>query len=130
MPENEVSSLADAIKGLETSVMVSGDPLILEVRRSHVVKDAMKEARKSKFKPTKFTKVSSKVSYCVISNVILLPHMHLKVRFIGEGAVDYGGPRREFFRLLALKAGDEFFEGPPTKKFFALNVPAIQVSVT
>ena len=52
------------------------------------------------------------------------------MRFVGEGAVDYGGPRREFFRLLALKAGDVFFEGTPTKKFFALNVPAIQVSVT
>ena len=72
MPENEVSSLADVIKALETSVMVSGDTLILEVRRSHVVKDAMKEARKSKFKPTKLTKVSSKVSCCVISNVIFL----------------------------------------------------------
>ena len=93
MPENEVSSLADAIKALETSVMVSGDPLILEVRRSHVVKDAMKEVQKSKFKPTKFTKVSSKVSYCVISNVILLPLMHQKVRFVGEGAVDHGGRR-------------------------------------
>ena len=39
------------------------------------------------------------------------------MRFVGEGAVDYGGPRREFFCLLALKAGDVFFEGTPTKSF-------------
>ena len=46
-----------------------------------------------------------------------------KVRFVGEGAVDQGGPRREFFRLLAINARDVFLQG----KFFATNVPAIQV---
>ena len=29
--------------------------------------------------------------------------------FVGEGAVDYGGPKKEFFRLLALEAAESFF---------------------
>ena len=49
----------------------------------------------------------------------------VKVRFIGEGAVDQGGPRREFFRLLAINARDVFLQG----KFFATNVSAVQVRV-
>ena len=53
----------------------------------------MKEARKSKFDPTK----QAKASYNV---VLLLKYIDLdvsiQVRFIGKGAVDHGGPRREF----------------------------------
>ena len=30
----------------------------------------------------------------------------VQVTFVGEGAVDAGGPRREFFRLLASSAAD------------------------
>ena len=35
-----------------------------------------------------------------------------------EGAIDSGGPRREFFRLLALKASECYFEGNEGAKFF------------
>ena len=48
---------------------------------------------------------------------------------MGEGAIDRGGPRREFFRLLALKASEEFFQGKPGSKFFANNVVALQVYI-
>lgn len=50
-----------------------------------------------------------------------------KVRFVGEGAVDYGGPRREFFRLLGTEAQRTFFVGSHAYKFFDSNVSAIQV---
>jgi hypothetical protein len=50
------------------------------------------------------------------------------VRFSFEAAVDLGGPRREFFRLLALKAGETMFIGD-RHKFFNTNVRAIQVSI-
>ena len=53
-----------------------------------------------------------------------------QVRFVGEGAVDHGGPRREFFRLLAINAKERMFMGPPTRKFFATDVAAIQVNLT
>ena len=47
---------------------------------------------------------------------------------VGEGAIDYGGPRREFFRLLALNAKDTLFMGASDRKFFGNNVSATQVT--
>ena len=46
---------------------------------------------------------------------------------MGEGAVDCGGPRREFFRLFAIKAQQKYFVGVPTQKFFSSDVCALQV---
>ena len=34
-------------------MIVGGDPTIVEIRCTHIVKDAMKEARKAKFQPNK-----------------------------------------------------------------------------
>ena len=51
----------------------------------------------------------------------------LQVSFVGEGAIDCGGPRREFFRLVALEAKDRFFTGG-LKKFFLCDMMAIQVN--
>lgn len=47
---------------------------------------------------------------------------------MGEGAIDHGGPHREFFRLLAMEASEHYFQGPPGCKFFTNNVVALQVS--
>ncbi len=55
---------------------------------------------------------------------VLLP----QVTFVGEGAVDSGGPRREFFRLLASEASNTLFIGNVTAKFFVMNAQALQVS--
>ena len=47
---------------------------------------------------------------------------------MGEGAVDVGGPRREFYRLLASQASDsDLFTGREGRKFFACNILSIQV---
>ena len=35
--------------------------------------------------------------------------MVFQVNFVGEGSVDTGGPRREFFRLLAEEAKSAYF---------------------
>ena len=43
--------------------------------------------------------------------------------------MDQGGPRREFFRLLALGAADRYFIGKDTMKFMDTNVTALQVHV-
>ncbi|KAL5457471.1 hypothetical protein EMCRGX_G034735 [Ephydatia muelleri] len=48
----------------------------------------------------------------------------LKVTFFGESSIDDGGPRREFFRLLVLQAGESLLRGDNIK-FFSLNVPAL-----
>ena len=37
--------------------------------------------------------------------------------FVGEGAVDSGGPRREFFRILGMEGARRLFVGNDTKKF-------------
>ena len=48
---------------------------------------------------------------------------------MGEGAIDHGGPRREFFRLFAAKTAETYFSGG-TKAYFTCNVPALQVKHT
>ena len=85
--------------------------------------DALKEATKAKFKPTKLVKVSRGL-FWGNSNVT---SPSFQVRFVGKGAIDLEEPRREFFRLLTIKAIDVLFRGPQNKKLFDTNVPAIQV---
>ncbi len=43
--------------------------------------------------------------------------------------MDYGGPRREFFRLLVLEAAESLFVGVSTSKFFCMNATALQASL-
>ncbi|KAL5475336.1 hypothetical protein EMCRGX_G025133 [Ephydatia muelleri] len=50
--------------------------------------------------------------------------MSYQVTFFGESSIDDGGPRREFFRLLVLQAGESLLRGDNIK-FFSLNVPAL-----
>ena len=53
-----------------------------------------------------------------------------QVQFVGEGAVDTGGPRREFFRLLAEHARESvyFQHGEEAEgSFFACNTSGYRV---
>ena len=45
--------------------------------------------------------------------------MSHQVTFFGESSIDDGGPRREFFRLLVLQAGESLLRGDNIK-FFSL----------
>lgn len=58
--EDCIVTLADAIRVLAKSVL-EDQTVVLEVRRMFVVKDALKEARKAKFCPTKLAKVIMKL---------------------------------------------------------------------
>ena len=54
----------------------------------------------------------------------------MQVSFVGEGAVDDGGPRREFFHLFAEECrNSQFFvhATDDTGSFFACNTSAYQV---
>ena len=52
--------MQDAIKVMQQSLMQSvNDHLRLDVRRAYIVSDSLKEARKEKFNPHKFVKVST-----------------------------------------------------------------------
>ena len=74
---------------------------------------------------------------CSLIHLILVCYLELvskhnlflcwQITFVGEGAVDLGGPRREFFRLLACEAAESpYFCGGILGKFFACNVPAVK----
>ena len=47
--------------------------------------------------------------------------------FVGEGGIDYGGPRREFFRLFAHETAASYFIGPEDAKYMQSNCTALQV---
>ena len=66
----------------------------VNVRRNFLLVDATKQFNRESFDVTKL----------------------LRVSFIGESAIDTGGPRREFFRLLsiALFSTSNLFEGYPS----------------
>jgi len=53
---------------------------------------------------------------------------YVQVIFVGEGGIDHGGPRREFFRLLAISFGNELMIGD-TSKFMRPDVTALQVGM-
>ena len=51
-------TLKDAIKHMQHKLMGNMEQrLVLEVRRSHIVKDSLKEAKKERFDVKKFLKV-------------------------------------------------------------------------
>lgn len=55
----------------------------------------------------------------------------MRVTFIGEPAVDEGGPRREFFTLALGKMVEDraLFSGPPNCKVFVHNVQGIRNNI-
>ena len=58
----------------------------------------------------------------------VFPILYLcKVNFIGEGGIDHGGPRREFFLILAHEAAVSYMRGGDGDKYMAPNVTALQV---
>lgn len=49
--------------------------------------------------------------------------------FVGEGGIDHGGPRREFFRMLADEAARTYMIGRDHAKYMDANVTALQVHI-
>ena len=58
-----------------------------------------------------------------------LNHMVLQVTFVGEGAIDQGGPKREFFRLFAEQACTYFRGDDKRPKFLRNDILAVQVFI-
>ncbi|XP_076142999.1 G2/M phase-specific E3 ubiquitin-protein ligase-like [Alosa pseudoharengus] len=76
------------------------------VRRKSVLKDALTLCKKSYFSWKR------------------TPH----VEFIGEEAADFGGPMKEFFRLLMMDVASTYgvFEGPQDKLLFTYDLSALE----
>ena len=75
------------------------------IRRNHIWKDAVRAMSRSSFDPSR----------CI------------RVTFVGEEAVDDGGPRREFFSLALqeMTADGTIFQGPQHSRFFMHNVQGL-----
>ena len=52
-----------------------------------------------------------------------------KVTFVGEDAIDTGGPRREFWQLLMEKAQQQYCIGRDGMMTFTQNTSALQVNL-
>ena len=60
--------------------------------------------------------------------MVLLTENLFQITFVGEGDVDNGGPKREFFRLFAQVADKIYFIGQSGQpKFFRGDILAVQV---
>lgn len=48
---------------------------------------------------------------------------HIRIRFMGEAAVDQGGPRREFFMLIMNEVANSamLLQGPPDRRLLRHN---------
>lgn len=102
--------LADILRQ-HTSLNLTGDkdrPHRVTVRRGHILEDAVASLRC--YDETK----------------------HLRVTFLGEPAVDEGGPRREFFMLLLgdVANNGSLLDGSPERRVLRHNASAFQVSCT
>ena len=112
------------------------DELEIDIRRKFVLQDALREGRKKKFCTNKSLKVKWQ---CACNNTCLCNHpdkpLFIQVCFVGEGAVgegavDTGGPRREFFRLLAEQVRESvYFQcgKDSAGSFFACNTSGYRV---
>lgn len=74
---------------------LGSESLLLDIRRDFVLHDAVREGRKGKFSTKKHLKVSEQRYLVVVLYTFLQYHGIQKVNFMGEEAVDAGGPRRE-----------------------------------
>ena len=77
----------------------------ITVRRSHIWDDALRAVRRN-FDESK----------------------HIRITFLGESAIDGGGPRREFFMLLmnSIKENNSLLEGPSNSRVVRHNTAALQ----
>ena len=48
--------------------------------------------------------------------------------FVGEGGIDQGGPKQEFFRILSNEAVDRYLIGSNDHKFFISDISSLMVS--
>lgn len=114
-PQRELKSVQDIIEMIkkDNCIIISDDYdsydedsiLDIDIRRDFLLKDAIREGKKTKFLPNKI----------------------IRVNFIGKQAVDTGGPRREFWRLLVQNAKD-YCKGKEGSMAFAPNTLACQKS--
>ena len=86
----------------EFDVTAEDSTTFLQVRRKHIWKDSLRAFKQRGFTPRKW----------------------LKIEFVGESAIDEGGPRREYFRLgmQELQRNNALFQGALGKRVPSHNL--------
>ena len=107
-PPKPNTTLGSVLKEHFSFILIHDDPddtNTVIVRRNHILNDALRAISQSSFN-------------C---------HKLVQVIFLGEEAVDEGGPRREFFSLAlqAMAESHTLFQGPTDRRSFTHNVQAI-----
>ena len=105
--DNTSESIAMILKAHFDKVIIQDpdDVGSITIRRKHIWRDAIRAISRTAFNPNK----------------------SVHVTFIGEEAVDGGGPRREFFTLALQEMAEDgnVFQGPPHSRYFLHNVQAL-----
>ena len=102
-PATNLKGFDEDFKELKERVLTSSNQ-ILTFRRAHVWEDTMRLHKKGFRFDNGF-----------------------KVKFVGEPAIDHGGPKRELFTLLRrfLGTNNSLFEGPPNRRLPRHNIIAL-----
>ena len=79
-PVGDYLSMADVIRRLSLPLKSNEDPVVIEVRRSHILKDSLKEAKKAKFDASKMLKVHVFLQYQHFFNYCYNNRSDLSVR--------------------------------------------------
>ncbi|XP_076866557.1 uncharacterized protein LOC143517694 isoform X2 [Brachyhypopomus gauderio] len=105
-PSNEVENLADIIGEFRKENISEHSTLIVVARRRRILHSAITALNKGYFDW----------------------HKCPRIEFVGEMADDFGGPTREFFRLLMkdVQSTLGIFEGQPGNLFFSYDQAALQ----
>ena len=96
------------------------DIYFLAVRRSDVLSSALCGMDRKTFSPNKLLEVM---------DTILTVIIFAQISFLGEEAQDGGGPRREFFRMLATSIKDTMCVGRNGSYVFRHDMYGIQVNI-
>ena len=98
-------TLGDVLKHHHSEVVNKDITKRLTIRRAHIFDDA------------------------VMALSTIDEKQQVRIRFLGESAVDDGGPRREFFMLLmgAIANNGSILDGPPNRRLLRHNADAFEV---
>lgn len=118
-------SLADIVKQLRRAI--TGKSVTVSVRRECVLEDTLRYLKKPNFDPANNLKARH---YCSPASFHYQRYVSFQIDFLGESAIDTGGPLREFWRILGCTIGEKMFVGyDDSRKTLILSTDALLVRV-
>ena len=103
--------------------ITTDEKFYIRIRRERVLEDTLISINRTAFSPYK----TLVVRMCAASFTMAYFY-EMQIKFLGEIAVDEGGPKREFWRLLGLEIRSKLCVGSGDRLTFSHNVLDLQVS--